>query len=74
MQRIVGRAWASNWSGFLQLLKTVLLDFAKNARILTLSGLSNRREDWSVRELWTIIARAEETPEQRARRGRQGHG
>ena len=42
--------------GFLQLLKMVLFDFAKNAGILTLSGLSNSREDWSVRELWTIAA------------------
>ena len=31
--------------GFLQLLKTVLFDFAKNAGILTLSGLGDRRED-----------------------------
>ena len=42
--------------GFLQLLKTVLFDFAKNVGILTLSRLGNRREDWSVRELWTITA------------------
>ena len=30
---------------FLQLLKTVLFDFAKNAGILALSGFGNRRED-----------------------------
>ena len=31
--------------GFLQLLKTVLFDFAKNTGILTLSGLGDSRED-----------------------------
>ena len=60
---------------FLQLLKTVLFDFAKNVGILTLSGLSNSREDWSVRELWTIIAYCPwGTPEQREERSARQRG
>ena len=43
---------------------------SKNADILTLSGLGNRREDWSVHELWTITAYS--PPRARAKRGEVG--
>ena len=55
--------------GFLQLLKTVLFDFAKNAGILTLSGLviGERIEVYTNCELLQLSP-----PRARAKRGEVG--